>query len=103
MTGETRLVTIPEDIEESLRGHQVRQPDTGPKHLVLTSPTGQVINYSNWRHRVWARIFGLSGVECVPHDRRRTATTRPFRVDRWSPPEVQAYMVHRDPRTTLKI
>ena len=38
-----------------------------------------------------------------PHDLRRTAATRLFTVDRWTPAEVQAFLGHRDPRVTLGI
>jgi integrase len=39
----------------------------------------------------------------TPHDLRRTAATRLFLEDRWTPGEVQAFLGHRDARTTLEI
>jgi integrase len=41
--------------------------------------------------------------EVLPHDLQRTAATRTFVVDRWTPAEVQTFMGHTDPRVTLAI
>jgi integrase len=97
-----RVIPIPEDVTVRLQTHRLSQAP-GTDDLLFSSPNGQVIRYTNWRRRVWARIVEDSGVECKPHDLRRTTATRLFRTDGWSPPEVQAYLGHRDPRMTLKV
>lgn len=101
--GEARVILIPEDVKDGLRSYRDQQTDARVTGFVFTSSEGKPSRYSNWRRRVWSRIVEASGVDCVPHDLRRTATTRLFLEDGWSPPAVQAYMGHRDPRTTLKI
>jgi integrase len=52
---------------------------------------------------VWVKITRRIGFDATPHDLRRTAATRLFLVDRWTPAEVQAFMGHLDPRVTLGI
>ncbi len=88
---------------DRLRLHFQQQPITDLNGLVATAPHGGPINYSNWRRRIWLRIVEIAGVALTPHDLRRTAATRLMVNDRWSPAEVQAFLGHRDPRTTLAI
>jgi integrase len=64
---------------------------------------GGPLRYTNWRTRIWVRIVERLDFEVLPHDLRRTSTTRLFREDRWTPGEVQEYLGHKDPRTTIKI
>jgi integrase len=52
---------------------------------------------------VWVKITRQIDFDVTPHDLRRTAATRLFLVDRWTPAEVQAFMDHLDPRVTLGI
>jgi integrase len=52
---------------------------------------------------VWVKITRRIGFDATPHDLRRTAATRLFLVDRWTPAEVQAFMGYLDPRVTLGI
>jgi integrase len=39
--------------------------------------------------RVWNKIREQVGIDIVPHDLRRTAVTRRFLEDGWTPAEVQ--------------
>jgi integrase len=45
----------------------------------------------------------VEGLDITSRDLRSTAATRLFLGDRWTPPEVQAFLGHRDPETTLAI
>jgi integrase len=64
---------------------------------------GGALPYDRWRSRTWVKIVSRVDFEVTPHDLRRTAATRLFIVDRWTPAEVQAFLGHRDARTTLDI
>jgi integrase len=98
-----RTITIPNDVVNRLRVHFQQQPVTDLNGLVATAPRGGPIVYNNWRRREWRKIVQAAGVNLTPHDLRRTAATRLMVNDRWSPAEVQAFLGHRDPRTTLAI
>lgn len=98
-----RVIPIPSEVVERLRRHFDQRPVAGISGFVVTAPRGGPLSDSNWRSRVWTKIVGHIGIPVVPHDLRRTAATRLFRVDRWTVPEVQAYLGHRDARVTLEI
>jgi integrase len=100
---EGRVVPIPEDVAGRLRRHFTERPITGIDNFVVTAPHGGPLRYSNWRSRVWVKITECVDFNVTPHDLRRTAATRLFVKDRWTPAEVQAFLGHRDPRITLAI
>ncbi len=65
----------------------------------LVSPSSRCDCQSNW-----GGYFPLPlNIDASPHDLRKTAATRLFLKDRWTVGEVQAFLGHRDPRTTLAI
>lgn len=101
---EGRTVPMPEDLADRLRTHiedQVVSPLDG---LLFTTADGSPLRYDNWRARKWLRIVKEAGVgELRPHDLRHTAATRLYVVDRWTPPEVQAFLGHSDPSLALRI
>ena len=71
---------------------------------LLSAPRGGRIRYDNWRTRTWSKIAERAGVgEVNPHDPRHTLATRLFVVDRWTVPQVQAFLGHADPKVTLPI
>lgn len=100
---EGRVVPIPDDVARRLRRHFNERPITGIDNYVVTAPRGGPLRYTNWRSRVWVRIAERLDFKVTPHDLRRTAATRLFIEDRWTPAEVQAFLGHRDPRVTLSI
>jgi integrase len=98
-----RVIPIPTDVAERLRRHFDQRAVTSIGGFVVTAPRGGPLGYTNWRRRVWTKIVERVGLDVTPHDLRRTAATRLFLVDRWTPAEVQAYLGHLDPRVTLAI
>ena len=98
-----RVIPIPSDVAERLRYHFNQRPVSNIGGFIVTSPRGGPLNYNNWRARVWVKITRHIDFDVTPHDLRRTAATRLFLVDRWTPAEVQAFMGHLDPRVTLGI
>lgn len=100
---ERRTVPIPEDVVERLRRHFDQRPVANIGGFVVTAPRGGPLPYNRWRSRVWTKITSRVGFRVTPHDLRRTAATRLFVIDRWTPAEVQAFLGHRDPRVTLGI
>ena len=98
-----RVIPIPSDIVERLRYHFNQRPVSNIGGFIVTSPRGGPLDYNNWRARVWVKITRHIDFDVTPHDLRRTAATRLFLVDRWTPAEVQAFMGHLDPRVTLGI
>ncbi len=100
---EGRIVAIPDDVALRLRRHFTERPIANIDDLVVTAPRGGPLRYANWRSRVWVKIAERLAFEVTPHDLRRTAATRLFVVDRWTPGEVQDYLGHSDPRMTLDV
>lgn len=100
---QARTLPMPQDVVVRLRRHLAQRQVSNMDGYVFTTASGKSIRYTNWRSRVWTKIVELVGFDVVPHDLRHTVATRLFTVDRWNPPEVQAYLGHRDPRTTLSI
>ena len=100
---EGRVIPIPDDLVNRLHRHFDERAVTSIGGFVVTAPKGGPLSYGNWRSRVWIKIMSRVGFEVTPHDLRRTAATRLFRVDRWTPAEVQAFLGHRDPRVTLSV
>ena len=100
---EGRTLPIPQDVSRRLSRHFTERSITGIDGFVVTAPRGGPLRYTNWRNRVWTRIVKRVGLPITPHDLRRTAATRLFVEDRWTPAEVQAYLGHLDPRITLGI
>jgi integrase len=100
---EGRTVTIPDDVAQRLRRHLAERHVAGINDLVVTAPRGGPLRYSNWRSRIWVHTVERLDFEVRPHDLRRTAATRLFVNDRWTPGEVQEYLGHSDPRMTLGV
>jgi integrase len=100
---EGRVVPLPADVAARLQRHISTRPVANLKGFLVTAARGGPLRYDNWRSRVWRRIVQHTGLDITPHDLRRTAATRLFTTDRWTPAEVQAFLGHRDARTTLDI
>jgi integrase len=100
---EGRVIPIPDDVVSRLHRHFDERAVTSIGGFVVTAPKGGPLSYGNWRSRVWIKITALVNFAITPHDLRRTAATRLFVVDRWTPAEVQAFLGHRDPRVTLSV
>lgn len=100
---EGRVIPIPDDVVRRLRRHFAERPVASIDDFVVTAPRGGPLRYPNWRNRVWIKIIDRVNFDATSHDLRRTAATRLFAEDRWTPAEVQTYLGHRDPRVTLGI
>jgi integrase len=98
-----RVIPIPSDVADRFRYHVNQRPISNIGGFIVTSPRGGPLDYNNWRSRVWTTITRRIDFDVTPPDLRRTAATRLFLVDRWTPAEVQAFMGHLDPRVTLGI
>ncbi|MCL1595495.1 MAG: tyrosine-type recombinase/integrase [Actinomycetia bacterium] len=99
-----RTIPMPPDATDRLRRHLDDQPTKHLEGWVFTGRTGQPVGYHNWRSRIWSRIVDEARIGDVkPHDLRHTCATRLFTVDRWLPAEVQMFLGHRSPITTLRI
>jgi len=99
-----RSVPISSDLEARLRRHIAEQSTISMDGWLFTAPRGGRVRYDNWRTRTWKRIEEAASIGDVhPHDLRHTLATRLFVVDRWTVPEVQAYLGHVDPTVTLKV
>jgi integrase len=98
-----RTIPIPPDTVERLVRHLKDQPVADIGGFLITGARGRPLSYPNWRSRTWVKITKQLDFDVIPHDLRRTTSTRLFQVDRWTPPEVQLLMGHRDPRVTLSI
>jgi integrase len=100
--GESRTIPMPPDVASRLKEHLAAQTVSDLSGFVFVAARGGVVRYDNWRTRIWSRIVTEADVGAVtPHDLRHTCATRLFQVDRWNPAEVQAFLGHSDPRTTL--
>jgi integrase len=99
-----RSVPISSDLEARLRRHIAEQSVVSMDGWLFTAPRGGRVRYDNWRTRTWRRIVESAKIGDIhPHDLRHTLATRLFVVDRWTVPEVQAYLGHVDPTVTLKV
>ena len=98
-----RIIPMPPDLTERLRRHLAASTVASIDGLMFTAAKGGPIRYTGWRTRRWLRIAELAGVDATPHDLRHTTATRLMQIDRWGPPEVQAFLGHSDPRVTLRI
>jgi integrase len=76
-THRSRVVEVPASVLAELRTHVQVRVGSDPNALVLTTPFGDPVRLSNWRHRVWdplAADLGLSGW-ATPYVLRHTAAT----------------------------
>jgi integrase len=103
-TNEGRTVPLPHDVRQRLALHIAAQNVRSAEGWLFLNTRGRHLSYSNWRRRTWLPLVELAGIGGVnPHDLRHTCATRLFLVDRWGPGEVQAFLGHRSPVTTMGI
>jgi len=100
---EARIIPIPDDVVDRPQRHLSMRPVANIDGHVVTAPRGGPLPYDRWRSRIWVKIVDRLNFKVKPHDLRKTATTRLFLVDRWTPAEVQAFVGHTNPRMTLKV
>ena len=109
---EPRSLPTPPDVLARLKTHL--EATAAVVHIggfLFTGVRGGRMRYTNWRNRVWGAdqhpksgtIRDRVGFDVKPHDLRHTAATNLFVRDRWTVPAVQAYLGHRDHKTTLAI
>jgi integrase len=99
-----RVIPIGPDLRDRLRVHLSAQRVASLDGALFVGARGARVAYDNWRCRTWNRIVEVAGVgDLHPHDLRHTMATRLFIIDRWTVPQVQAYLGHVDPTTTLAV
>lgn len=97
-THQSREVPMPSPLAEMLRRHT-----EGRSGLVFTAPNGGLVQYGNFRSRVFAPAAHSAGLlPLTPHDLRHTAAS--IAVDSGANIMAVAIMLgHRDPSITLRI
>jgi integrase len=97
-----RKVALPATLVDELVQHRVsHRPSAEPDDYVFVSPTGEPLERSNFRHRVWlpaTRSIGLEGLRF--HDLRHTAGTLAARTGATTK-ELMARLGHASPRASL--
>jgi integrase len=76
-THRSRVVEVPASVLAELRTHVELRVGSDPNALVFTTPYGDPVRLSNWRHRVWdplADELGLPGW-ATPYVLRHTAAS----------------------------
>jgi integrase len=93
-----RTVSIPRFIADLLADRLATAPES---EFVFSSPTGDILNYRNFRRRFWDPAVAqadLAGV--TPHDLRHTCVTMMI-AEGANPLMVQRQLGHADLRMTL--
>ena len=97
-TGRIRSVEIVEPLAADL--DTLRPRVHGVDELVFPSPTGLILDWGNWRRRVWQPATKAAGVQAVPYDLRHTYVSLLIHEGR-SVPYVAAMAGH-SPRVCLE-
>ncbi len=76
-THQSRIVEVPTSVLEELRTHSSKLPATSSDTLIFTTPSGDPIRLSNWRHRVWQPAANELGFPAwaTPYVLRHTAAS----------------------------
>ena len=96
-----RTVSLPQLLVAELRLHLLQYAQTGVNGYVFVGPTGQPLERSNFRGRIWVpaiELMGLSGVRF--HDLRHTAGTLAARTGATTK-ELMARFGHSSPRASM--
>lgn len=97
----TRTVALPAPLVVELKQHLLEFAAPGPDAYVFTSSTGDPVERSNFRNRVWipaTRDTGLDGLRW--HDLRHTAGTLAARTGATTK-EIMARLGHASPRAAM--
>jgi integrase len=96
-----RRVALPTPLVAELERHLATHGGPGPDGFVFTSPTGEPLERSNFRYRVWvpaAASVGLAGLRF--HDLRHTAGTLAARTGATTK-ELMARLGHASPQAAM--
>jgi integrase len=96
-----RRVAVPSQLVTELGRHLASYTATGSDSLIFTSPTGEAIERSNFRYRVWVpatETLGLGGLRF--HDLRHTAGTLAARTGATTK-ELMARLGHASPQAAM--
>jgi integrase len=97
-----RTVALPATLVDELEQHRAtHRAEAGDDDYVFVSPTGEPMERSNFRYRVWVpatRAVGLEGLRF--HDLRHTAGTLAARTGATTK-ELMARLGHASPRASL--
>jgi integrase len=76
-THRTRVVEVPASVLVELRTHVELHVGEEPSALLFTTPFGDPVRLSNWRHRVWDPLAGELGLPkwATPYVLRHTAAS----------------------------
>lgn len=98
-----RRLAAPHSLLELLAAHIRRLQAPRPETLLFSELDGDLLDYSNWRHRVWLPVCKRSGLEgLVFHDLRRTNATV-LVAEGVDLKTAQTRLGHSDPRLTLPL
>jgi integrase len=101
-THRSRIVEVPLSVLEVLRDHLSALKEDGPDALIFTTPSGDPIRLSNWRHRVWQPAADELGLPdwATPYVLRHTAAS--LMAQRGVPVSAAAASLGHDPAIFLR-
>jgi integrase len=101
-THRSRVVEVPVSVLAELRDHLSALKEDGPDALIFTTPSGDPIRLSNWRHRVWQPAADELGLPdwATPYVLRHTAAS--LMAQRGVPVSAAAASLGHDPAIFLR-
>jgi integrase len=102
-THHSRIVEVPQSVLDELRTHLSQlSAGGGPDALIFTTPSGDPVRLSNWRHRVWQPVADELGFPswATPYVLRHTAAS--LMAQRGVPVSAAAASLGHDPAIFLR-
>lgn len=101
-THHSRIVEVPQSVLDELRVHLNQVQASEPDALIFTTPSGDPVRLSNWRHRVWQPVADKLGFPswATPYVLRHTAAS--LMAQRGVPVSAAAASLGHDPAIFLR-
>jgi integrase len=101
-THHSRIVEVPLSVLDELRTHLSQLPPSDSDALIFTTPSGDPVRLSNWRHRVWQPAADELGFPswATPYVLRHTAAS--LMAQRGVPVSAAAASLGHDPAIFLR-
>ena len=101
-THRSRIVEVPRSVLDELRTHLSQLPERGSDWWIFTTPSGDPVHLSNWRHRVWQPAADELGLPswATPYVLRHTAAS--LMAQRGVPVSAAAASLGHDPAIFLR-